>query len=1084
MPCGWALAAALLAVGGAASQVAACSHAPAQTPPPRHARLLAALAAAGWDEERFADVMAPPPAHPAPKAPAPRFRLVPGLHRDVVSIARQVEAGRSPRDAWDRALVAALVGRWEQAIASLVAATTSAPRLAGPPNDLAALYLARARREDHPEDLLAALEAAGEALRRAPADLPAQYNRALALQRLGLAPSARGAWRIYLQRDPRSAWAERARLHLARLDRASEPLPRTAVRAQLADAARRGRTADLAAIVARSPQAARELAESEALTAWGAAWQAGDDRAARAWLAVARGVGDGLATRGGEHLTADAVAVIDGALAAPHAARDRGHAASLASLAAGHRAYGDGVGAFARGQFEAAARRLALAERLLARAASPFAARAAYEGARCVYFRSDYDLVLDTLEPLLRPAGAGRRSPALRAGCLRLRGLIRLLRMDPSGALADLTSAATLLGGLGEAGNASSVQTMIGTALDNLGDSATAWRHLHLGLLAARAAGDPAPLNGAYGESVEAALRLGHPQAALAFADEYVDQARTGAALPVRIGSLLLRAACHVELHGAAAADADLAGARPLINRLEDMGQRRSLLGDLYYAAGRAALLTSARRALRTLDQAVAIYERNDYRLLLAALLAERARARLAAGDDAGAEADLAAAIGERERQRRQVTDAEHRIGFFTRDRALFDEMVNLQLARGRPDLAFEYAERGRARGLLDAALGQGDQRAADTPGAAAPLRARDLAARLPRGVTLIEYQIFADRAMAWCARRGSAPALHAMAATPFALTRAVADLRRALGAGHDAAAAAMAGTLYEILLAPLLAEVPARDRLVIVPDGALHDLPFPLLRDPRTGRFLIASHVVSLAPSAALYLRACDRARGLARLAAGSSLVVLDPAFDVAAFPALPRLVGTGADARALARLGLPMITLSGEEATAERFLDVASRSSVVHFGGHAVVNPANGMLSALVLAPHFGNSGALYARDLWRRRLARTRLVVLAACDALGGSEDAGEGVISLGRGFLAAGVPAVVASVAPIPDEGFSAFFDAFYSRLATGVDVATALAATQLACYEAGTGEAGPCRAEICGQFELVGAPTQVYGARAP
>ena len=51
----------------------------------------------------------------------------------------------------------------DQAIASPVA-TAATAHLAGPPSDLAALYLARARRQDRPEDLLAALEAAAEAL--------------------------------------------------------------------------------------------------------------------------------------------------------------------------------------------------------------------------------------------------------------------------------------------------------------------------------------------------------------------------------------------------------------------------------------------------------------------------------------------------------------------------------------------------------------------------------------------------------------------------------------------------------------------------------------------------------------------------------------------------------------------------------------------------------------------------------------------------------------------------------------------------------------------------------------------------------
>jgi CHAT domain-containing protein len=1079
-----------LAVSGAlvvlGCGIAACNRAPARELVQRHARLLAALAAVGWGEERLegaepallsqdveTDHGAGAPVASTLAAHAPPPQLASALRQEVKAIARQVASGASARDIRDRALIEALAGRLDQAIASLVTAAATT-HLAGPPNDLAALYLARARRRDRPEDLLAALEAAAEALRRDPTCLPARFNRALALQRLGLEPTAHTAWQIYSRRDVRSGWAELARLHLAHLERPRQLPPRAAVRSALAHAAAPERAGELACVVARSPQMARELAEGEALAAWAAAWQAGDDHAAREALAMARAVGEALAARSYEHLTADAVAAIDGALAAPGGRDGRGGNARAATLAAGHRSYGDGVGAFARGDFEDASRAFSSAGRLLARGGSPFAARAAYERARCIYSRSDYPLVLATLEPLLR-SGAANRSPALRAGCLRLRGLIRVLRMDPAGALADLTTAAALFGGLGEAANSAAVHILTGTALDTLGDSAAAWKHLHLGLVAARAAGDPAPLYGAYGETVVAALRLGHPLAALAFAQEYVEQARRVAPPPVLVGSLLLRATCQVELHDAIAADADVREARPLIDHLEDPGQRQSLLGDFSFVAGRAARLASARGSLRTLDEAVAVYEHTDYHLLLAALLAERARAHLAVGDEARAEADLAAAIGERERQRRQIPDAERRIGFFARDRALFDEMIALQLRRHRADLALEYAERGRARVLLDAALGTAGEAASGAP----PLRAGNLAARLPRGVTLIEYQLLEDRALAWCARRGSAARLQILASTPADLTRKVAELRRALRAGDAQALAAAPGALYEALLAPLLAGVPANDRLVLVPDGALHELPFPLLREPRTGRWLIASHVISLAPSAALYLRALDRDRQLARLGPGTAAAVLDPAFDAAVFPALARLPSAAADARAVARLGLPLTTLSGADATADRFLAVASQSTVVHFGGHALLNQADGMLSALALAPGAGDSGALYARDLWRRRLERTRLVVLAACEAMRGRELAGEGAISLGRAFLAAGVPAVVASVVPVPDTEVHAFFDDFYSRLAAGDDAATALTTTQLACLQGRDGDL--CRPEVWGQFELIGAAVSVRGS---
>jgi CHAT domain-containing protein len=643
--------------------------------------------------------------------------------------------------------------------------------------------------------------------------------------------------------------------------------------------------------------------------------------------------------------------------------------------------------------------------------------------------------------------------------------------MDPSGALADLTAADALFTAIGEVANQAAVQVMIGTALDTLGDSRAAWKYFHLGLLAAHASGELSPLYGAYGEITVAAAHLGHAQAALLFAHEYVQQARPIGPPPVRIGSLLLRASCFVALHDGAAASVDVREARALVDRLVDPGQRESILGDLLFVSGRASRLDSAPGALRALDEAVTIYSHTDYHFLLAALLEERARARLALGDEPRAEADLAAAIGERERQRARIRDAERRIDFFERDRSVFEEMIDLQVRRRhRADMAFEYAERGRARALLDAALGAGST----TASGGEPVSARNLSSHLPVGVTLIEYQIQMGRVLAWCVHRGSGITLHQLAASPLVLARDVQELRRALSDGSVPALAASASRLYETLLTPLLPCLAAGNHLVFVPDGALHELPFPLLREPRTGRFLIESHVVSVAPSAALYMHALDRDRRLSRLGPGTALAVLDPAFDREVFPELPRLPAAKAESEAVARLGLPVMTLAGATATRDRFFDLAPRATVVHFGGHALVNEANGMLSELTLAPGSttDDSGVLYARDLWNRRFGRTRLVALAACGALRGHELVGEGVVSLARAFLAAGVPTVVASVAAIPDLQAHAFFDRFYAHLAAGEDGPTALQGAQLECLRAADPDLR--RPDLWGQFEVIGA----------
>ena len=71
---------------------------------------------------------------------------------------------------------------------------------------------------------------------------------------------------------------------------------------------------------------------------------------------------------------------------------------------------------------------------------------------------------------------------------------------------------------------------------------------------------------------------------------------------------------------------------------------------------------------------------------------------------------------------------------------------------------------------------------------------------------------------------------------------------------GRDAAAAA---SLYQELLAPALAGLPESiTRLVVIPDDALHQVPFAALRKAAGQEPLVSRYEIAIAPSATLWLR------------------------------------------------------------------------------------------------------------------------------------------------------------------------------------------------------------------------------------
>ena len=87
-------------------------------------------------------------------------------------------------------------------------------------NDLGAAYFELAKTSAQEKKLEALAHSLEEFTKAVELDgnlLEALFNKALALQELGLPRQAREAWTLYLQRDASSPWAEEARKNLARL---------------------------------------------------------------------------------------------------------------------------------------------------------------------------------------------------------------------------------------------------------------------------------------------------------------------------------------------------------------------------------------------------------------------------------------------------------------------------------------------------------------------------------------------------------------------------------------------------------------------------------------------------------------------------------------------------------------------------------------------------------------------------------------------------------------------------------------------------------------------------------------------------
>jgi len=342
----------------------------------------------------------------------------------------------------------------------------------------------------------------------------------------------------------------------------------------------------------------------------------------------------------------------------------------------------------------------------------------------------------------------------------------------------------------------------------------------------------------------------------------------------------------------------------------------------------------------------------------------------------------------------------------------------------------------------------------------------------IPPSTTVISYALLDRTLVAWLIRRDGVRMYRTALDAPIdqLVNRFDALLN---GPPKEQALRATSARLDELLIGPFRDQLRPETRLVFVPDKRLQFVPFAALFDARSGRFLVESFEVGVAPSLELYAASLARFDSLRSRPPTSVLAVGNPAFDARVF-SLPRLPGAEREAVRVAEPYAQPRLLVGPEATARRFLDAARGADVIHFAGHGVVRPEAPLQSHLVLAPDpaVNSSGQIYARALYDQNFGRTRLAILSGCHTAGGELSDTEGVSSLARALFAAGVPAVIASLWAVDDEQTAEFFAMFHRQVVRGVDPTTLLRQAELQWLKR---DANPWRSmSTWAAFELFGA----------
>jgi CHAT domain-containing protein len=305
---------------------------------------------------------------------------------------------------------------------------------------------------------------------------------------------------------------------------------------------------------------------------------------------------------------------------------------------------------------------------------------------------------------------------------------------------------------------------------------------------------------------------------------------------------------------------------------------------------------------------------------------------------------------------------------------------------------------------------------------------------------------------------------------------------------------------LYDRLIRPIEAQVATSERLLLLPDGPLHSLPFAALvrrgaaaaGKPGAPSFLVEWKPLHIAPSATVYAelhksRRAAVATAEARLVAfgdprypapagGGITLVASPAVrEVTRSFELTPLPFTRNEVDSIARLfSAHAQTYFGADATEERAKSVDRRARYVHFACHGYLDQRFPLNSALALtipaSPGEGqDNGLLQAWEIFDKVRLDADLVTLSACDTALGKEMGGEGLLGLTRAFLYAGARSVLGTLWGVSDTASPLLMERFYRHLTAGMSRDAALQAAQIDFIRGRVAAPGYSRADLAHPF---------------
>ncbi|MCP4439002.1 MAG: CHAT domain-containing protein [Aureispira sp.] len=275
---------------------------------------------------------------------------------------------------------------------------------------------------------------------------------------------------------------------------------------------------------------------------------------------------------------------------------------------------------------------------------------------------------------------------------------------------------------------------------------------------------------------------------------------------------------------------------------------------------------------------------------------------------------------------------------------------------------------------------------------------------------------------------------------------------------------AELAHWFYQKLLAPILSKSAPQQikHLIFVTDRGLGHLPFEsFLVEPAASKemdfgslhYLIQDYQVSYDYSASLWKENNSQAQQIngkmLAIAGNYNQQITDEVsrlrlpYDQVMRRTLGPLKGAKKEVNNLLKIyegEFITDSLSGEQF----FKKNANQYGIIHLAMHGILNQKNPLLSSLAFSENGDSTenNFLQAHEISHQQL-NAALVVLSACETGYGKFEKGNGIASLARAFMYAGVPSLVVSLWQVNDQSTAIVMETFYKYLTAGSNKAIAL-----------------------------------------